>query len=247
MLRKAPIFTAVVGSMVIANGAFGAAIPSSESIQEGLKGDWGQIKLDLRYRFEHVEQDGLKSTSGDPLRLRLGYLTPLFGGFQGFAEFEGNTPVFADDYNDKTNNKTDYAVIADPSEAEMNQAWLSYATIPDTVIKAGRQRILIDNQRFVGNVGWRQMEQTYDAVNVINTSVGNFSADATFIWNVRNTSSQDVAMQSPLLNLKYTFKDVGSLTGYGYWLDYDDLTTQVPLPMPFLRRPSACASTAQET
>jgi len=29
-------------------------------------------------------------------------------------------------------------------------------------------------------------------------------------------------MQSPLLNLKYTFQDIGSLTGYGYWLDYDD-------------------------
>lgn len=201
---------------------FGAGLPSSESIQNRLKGDWGQISFNLRYRFEHVEQDGLKSTSGDPIRLRLGYLTPEQSGLQAFAEFEGNTPLFADDYNDKTNGKTEYAVIADPSEAELNQAWLSYATIPDTFIKAGRQRIQLDNQRFIGNVGWRQMEQTYDAVNVINTTIGNFSADATFIWNVRNTSSQDVGMQSPLINLNYTFKGAGLLTGYGYWLDYDD-------------------------
>jgi hypothetical protein len=28
----------------------------------------------------------------------------------------------------------------------------------------GRQRINLDDQRFVGSVGWRQNEQTFDAV-----------------------------------------------------------------------------------
>lgn len=195
---------------------------ADDPIADALKGDWGQIKLNLRYRFEHVEQDGLKTTNGDPIRLRLGYLTPKFAGFQAFAEFEGNTPVFEDDYNDTTNGKTDYAVIADPSKGELNQGWLSFDTIPDTVIKGGRQIILINNQRFVGAVAWRQMEQTYDAVDLINTSLANFSARAAYIWNVRNIFSQDVNMQSPLVNLKYTFQDIGTLAGYGFWLDYDD-------------------------
>lgn len=213
-------------------------MPAAESginnqIQDALKGDWGQIKLDLRYRFEHVEQDGLKTTNGDPIRLRLGYLTPKFSGFQAFAEFEGNAPVFENDYNDTTNGKTEYAIIADPEESELNQGWLSFDTIPDTVIKGGRQRILLDNQRFVGAVGWRQMEQTFDAVNLLNTSLGSFSANAIYIWNVRSITSQDVNMQSPLLNLKYTFQDIGSLTGYGYWLDYDDPDDSGPFEFAF--------------
>jgi len=202
-------------------------------IENGLKGDWGQITFNLRYRLEHVEQDGLRDTTGDPVRLRLGYLTPKFMGFQGFAEFEGNTPVFADDYNDLSNGKTDYAVIADPSEGELNQGWLSFDTIPDTVIKGGRQKILLDNQRFVGAVGWRQMEQTFDSINLLNTSIGGFSANATYIWNVRTITSQNVNMQSPLVNLKYLFEGIGSLTGYGYWLDYDDPDDSGPFAYAF--------------
>ena len=40
-------------------------------------------------------------------------------------------------------------------------------------------------------------------------------------------------MTSPLLNLKYIFKDIGSLTGYGYWLDYDDPDNSGPFPFAF--------------
>jgi hypothetical protein len=33
-------------------------------------------------------------------------------------------------------------------------------------IQAGRQRIVLDDARFIGNVGWRQFEQTYDAASL---------------------------------------------------------------------------------
>jgi hypothetical protein len=49
-------------------------------------------------------------------------------------------------------------VIADPQTSELNQLWVSYTGIPDTEIKGGRQRIIFDDSRFIGNVGWRQME-----------------------------------------------------------------------------------------
>ena len=199
-----------------------------QKIVNALKGDWGQITFDLRYRWEYVDQDGAGTANGDPIRLRLGYLTPEFAGFQAFAEFEGSTPVFTDNYNDKTNGKTEYAVIADPSEAELNQGWLSYAGVPDTVVKAGRQRINLDNQRFIGAVAWRQMEQTFDAVNLFNASLGNYSANATYIWNVRSILSEDVNMNSPLLHLQYSFKGIGDLVGYGYWLDYSDANDSGP-------------------
>lgn len=221
-------------SLLIGTSYAYAQQPASKGkIEDALTGDWGQIKFNLRYRYEYVDQEGLDSANGDPIRLRFGYLSPKFGGFQGFAEFEGNTPVFADDYNSTKNGKTDYAVIADPSKGELNQGWLSYESIPESVVKAGRQRLALDNQRFIGAVGWRQMEQTFDAVNILNSSIGNFTVDATYIWNVRDIKSEDINMTSPLLNLKYIFKDIGSLTGYGYWLDYEDAENSGPFAYAF--------------
>lgn len=203
-------------------GSVIAAEDREYKIGKALQGEWGQVKINLRYRFEQVKQDGLKTAKGDPVRLRLGYLTPNLTGFQAYAEVLGNTPVFIDDYNDTSNGKTEYAVIADPDELALNQGWLSYATIPDTMLKGGRQKIAWDNERFICSANWRQMEQTFDSVTLLNSSLGNFSVKAAYLWNVLTTTNQEVNMQSPLVNLKYSFPDIGSLIGYGYWLDYDD-------------------------
>jgi len=229
--RKTGIISAACGMALLGAGlasqATGAESGVNDTIAKALKGDWGQIKFNLRYRWEHVEQDGKLDTDGDPIRLRIGYLTPKLSYFQAYAEFEGNTAVFEDDYNDKTNGKTEYAVIADPdSKGELNQAWLTFSGIPDTPVKAGRQRIILDNARFVGNVGWRQMEQTYDAVRIINTSVDNLTLDGTYIWNVRNILSKDNNMSSMLFNVGYKFPNIGKLTAYAYLLDYDDLAAK---------------------
>lgn len=194
----------------------------NDKISNALKGDWGQIKANIRYRYEHVEQDGLKTANGDPIRLRLGYQTPNFAGLQAYAEFLGNNSVFLDDYNNTSNGKTEYAVIGDPNEGALNQAWLSFDGIPDTMIKAGRQKLVWDNERFLCPAAFRQMEQTMDSVTLLNTSLGNFSFKAGYIWNILMTNNQETAMQSPLVNLNYTFPDIGSVIGYGYWLDYDD-------------------------
>ena len=194
-----------------------------EQIHDILENDWGQFLFNLRYRFEHVEEDNeLLTANGDPVRLRLGYLTPQLAGFQAYAEFLGNTSVFLNDFNDNANGKTQYSVINDPTEGALNQGWLSFATIPDTVIKGGRQKIDWDNERFICPAAWRQMEQTFDSATLLNTSVADFSVNAAYLWNALTTSNQDVNMHSPLLNVKYTFGDIGSLAGYGYWLDYDD-------------------------
>jgi hypothetical protein len=229
--RKTGIIGAACGMALLGAGfasqATGAESGVNDTIANALKGDWGQIKFNLRYRWEHVEQDGKLDTDGDPIRLRIGYLTPKLSYFQAYAEFEGNTAVFEDDYNDKTNGKTDYAVIADPdSKGELNQAWLTFSGIPDTPVKVGRQRIILDNARFVGNVGWRQMEQTYDAVRIINTSVDNLTLDGTYIWNVRNILSKDNNMSSMLFNVGYKVPKIGKLTAYAYLLDYDDLAAK---------------------
>jgi hypothetical protein len=97
-------------------------------------------------------------------RLRAGLLSPVFHGLQGYAEYEGN--LHARGLQQSAQQQYRLFNGCRPQKSELNQLWISYAGIPDTVIKGGRQRIKLDDDRFIGNVGWRQMETTFDSVLV---------------------------------------------------------------------------------
>ena len=221
LIRFAGVFLAL---MMIATWVFANPVGQTDfatrAIEDALAGDWGQIKLNLNWRYENVDQESLGTANGDPIRLRLGFLTPKLWNLQAFIEFEGNTPVFVDDYNSLRNGKTQFPVIADPQVAEVNQGWLGFTGVPDTDLKAGRQRITYDNVRWIGNVVWRQMEQTFDSVSVVNKSLPNTTIQGAFLWNVKNILSKDISMTSPIFNIAYTVPNFGKLTGYAYLLDY---------------------------
>lgn len=199
----------------------------------------GAVKIDLNYRFEDVNQDNVTSPvlNGKPLpaskqpetakgntaRLRLGLLSPVFHGLQGYAEYQG---VYAmqSDYNSTLNGKTEYSVIADPYVNEIDQLWGSYAGIPDTLIKGGRQVIKLDDDRFIGNVGWRQLQQTYDSVLITNHSqqLPGLTVNVGYIGNVKTFTSTNEHINAPILNVNYKLGDYGNLVGYGYWLGFTD-------------------------
>ncbi len=127
-------------------------------------------------------------------------------------------------YNSTRNDKTQYSVVADPYKNELDQLWLSYDGIPDTVIKGGRQVITFDDQRFIGNVGWRQLQQTFDSVLIThnNQQLYGLTINAGYIGRVKTITSTTEGTTAPLLNVNYKLGDYGSVTGYGYWLDFTD-------------------------
>ncbi len=191
-----------------------------QPVAAALQGEWGRIKVDLRYRYEYVDQEGdLEEAHASTLRLRLGYLTPKFRGVWGYAEMEGNYELGIARY-DSLRHRRSHAVVADPQETELNQAWIAFGTKGFT-IKVGRQRIIHDDHRFIGNVVWRQLEQTYDAVRLKLEPLSHFEVDCAWIWRVQNVLSRTVDMASPLLHLQYRGLPFGKVTAYAYWLDYD--------------------------
>ena len=201
----------------------------NESIENALKfgqddAKYGQIKFDLRYRFEQDDSKnpGLDKGDASTVRLRLGYLTPEFHGLQGYAEYETNQDFGANTYNSRRNGKGGYQTIVDPQEHELNQLWLSYKGLADTEIKVGRQRIKLDNDRFIGNVGWRQLEMTYDSVLVTNKSLANTTVKVGYINQAQTIHSFVQPMQTPFLNVAYNFEGYGKLTGYSYLIDNNE-------------------------
>lgn len=125
-----------------------------------------------------------------------------------------------------TNGEPGRTVVADPSETEVNQAWISYSNW-DSSLKVGRQRILLDNARFVGNVGWRQNEQTYDALSFSNKSIPDTTVFYSYVHNVNRIfgdahPSGNFHSDTHLANISYSGIPVGTLTGYGYFLDLEN-------------------------
>jgi len=189
----------------------------------------GKISMDLRYRFEWVDEDEIqKNAEASTLRTRLGYETEKYHGFGALIEFENITVIGNDRFNDTVNGKTEFPIVADPPDTEVNQAFLSYKPQATTSVRYGRQRITIDNHRFVGNVGWRQNEQTFDALSILTQAIPQTIGTYVYLTNVNrifgdnHPTSSDIAMETHLINVSLRGPDGGSLTGYAYLLDFDD-------------------------
>jgi len=221
--------TALSIAMLAISSNQAATAGINETIENALKfgqddAKYGQLKIDLRYRYEQDNTTNPAKDQGDAsvFRMRLGYLTPEFFGLQAYAEYEMNQDFGANTYNSTRNGKLEFETIVEPQEHELNQFWISFKGLPDTEIKVGRQRIKLDDDRFIGNVGWRQLEQTFDAVLVTNQSLPNTTVKVGYINQRQTIHSFVQAMQTPFVNISYDFKGYGKLTGYGYFLDNNE-------------------------
>jgi len=190
----------------------------------------GKAGLELRYRYEDVDQADKPSTAGaSTLRLRLNLATGTVSGFAGFAEFD-HVQVIGDEHYDSTRNGlTRYPVVADPEGTDLNQFYLQYAGPSSTTVRLGRQRIRVDGERFIGSVAWRQNEQTFDAFSLETKALPGATATYAYLDEVRRVFGPDSGSppdtfdsNSHILNLKLTKLPVGALTAYGYFLDFDN-------------------------
>jgi len=221
----------VTPALLLASALAGANIStaSASSLTEAISG--GKAGLELRYRFETVEQTGItKDAAASTLRTRLNYVTDDYNDFSAFIEFDDITAFGDIKYNDATGlatAQTNYPVVADPEGTEVNQAKLIYKGLEDTAVTLGRQRVIFDNARFVGNVGWRQNEQTYDGFTVANTSLADTSIVYGYVTNVNRIFGEaspkaNIDTNTHLVNVAYSGLNAGKLTGYGYFLDLID-------------------------
>ena len=187
-----------------------------------------KVLFDTRMRYEGVDQDPLaEDAEAVTLRARIGFETGKAWSTSLLAEGDLIWPIVTD-YNSTTNGKTQYPIVADPESYEVNRLQLTNTSLSGTTITVGRQRIVLDDQRFVGNVGWRQNEQTYDSVRLVNKSAKNVTVDLAYVTQVNRVFGKESVQgryegDSVLANLSYQFP-VGKLTGFGYLLEFDPIT-----------------------
>ena len=137
--------------------------------------------VNLRLRSETVGQDGFADEAhAVTLRARLGFQTGEAWNTSLLAEGDFNRPLDGR-YDSTTNHRLGYPIVADPTNTALNRLELVNTALPDTNVTLGRQRINLDDQRFVGSVGFRQNEQTFDSLRVANHAIRNLTLDVTYL------------------------------------------------------------------
>lgn len=243
LLKKHPISSiAALSALLFAQSALAA-----DTLTDALTG--GKASANLQYRYEDVRNASVpaagtntNTATANTVRLRLGYETATFNGFGAMVEAESTHDLGNKHYNGGNNGNAKFAAIADPEVTEINQAYLSYSGMANTTAKWGRQRIKLDNDRFIGNVGWRQNEQTFDSLTVVNKSLPSTTITAGYITNVNRpigdgvintttgalTDAGNHHMKSPIINVSYKGWSFAEIVGYYYQLDYKTGTTSNP-------------------
>lgn len=220
MLKRVLLYSSLVSVATISTALSGEYNTLSDAIKNG------KASFDMRYRYERVDipDSGKHDAKASTLRTRLKYQTAKYNDLQGNIQFENVSVIdIGGEYNSTLNGETSYDTIADPEGTELNMANIVYYGIKDTEIKLGRQFINFDNQRFVGEVGFRQNNQTFDAATLTNKSLKHTNLTYSFVRNVNTVKRASDAMESHLINLSHDCPKIGKLSVYDYLLDYDSL------------------------
>jgi hypothetical protein len=187
----------------------------------------GAPNLELRERYEFVDRDRLSDNANAlTLRTRLGYTTGKWNGLDAMAEYEGTIAEGGKAYRPTPTSTTNatFPVVSDPEGNELNQMFLRYTGLPQTAVKLGRQRLILDNARFIGNAGWRQNEITYDGVTAVNTSIPKTTITYAYLSNENNFTYGDAPMRTHLANAAFAPSPMFNLVGYMYLINFQQQT-----------------------
>ena len=138
--------------------------------------DNSRAYLTFRYRYEYVDEASFADKAkASTLQTRFGFETGEYKDWKLGLEFNNVTVIGNEQYNSTRNGLTQYPTVADPEGTIVNHLFIDYSPGKSKFI-LGRQNINRDNQRFIGAVGWRQNEQTFDSLTA--------GTDALSVWRL---------------------------------------------------------------
>jgi hypothetical protein len=224
--------TVALGAAMVCSGLLAV----SARAENPVSGAFGETKpiIDVRLRYEAVDQLAtpvLRKADAWTMRARLGFETGKAWNTALLVEGEVVAPLYQPHYREDNAVavRTNYPVVADPEDQELNRFQLTNTSLLDTTITVGRQLINLDDQRFVGAAAWRMNEQTFDALRVVNRHISNLTVDMGWFVHVNRIYGPD-SPQSPwggdsyYGNVAYQTK-IGKLTGFTYLLGFRPIRT----------------------
>jgi hypothetical protein len=222
VMFRAPGVTVAMACCILL-GAHASTVCAEGTVPDSLlDGVWS---AQARYRLESVDDDGpRRSATASTLRTRIGFETDPERALGAFLQIEDVRAIGAEKFDSTTNGNGQYGSIPDPDSTELNQAYLSLRRGSSTA-RAGRQALVFDNARFIGDVDFRQNQQTYDALLLQHAADDGSRFTYAYSWRVERVFGEDhplggMDMRSHLMN--YSLRRLGGdrVAAYAYLLEF---------------------------
>ena len=198
---------------------------AAESVGLGEALSSGDGGIDFRLRYEFVNADNLSNNSNAlTLRTALSYRTQRWKGFDFFLEAvnvsAADDASYATGPGPYSNGIDNRPVVPDPELTLFTQVYLGFESA-GTRARLGTQEINLDDQRFIGGVGWRQNHQRFESFRLSNNSLAKATFNVVAMSRVHRITGVSQGMTTFLLNGKYDFSKAVALTLYAYMIDFD--------------------------
>jgi len=218
-MKKTILLSLATSTLIMAGGSIAPVetIPETETTL----GIFNNVKFsgELRPRYEYADDSVNDEANAFTTRFALSVKTGLVG-IEGLSAFGQIMAVTNFGYDKYAPEQPGYALIADPQNSRVTQAYLDYK-IGDTSISAGRQMVNLDDQRFIGAVGWRQMPQTFMGYTLKNSSIENLDLMAMYVTDRYGvTDALTTGTESAFLHAHYNAMPELQLSAYGYLLGH---------------------------
>ena len=181
----------------------------------------GRFTAELRPRYNRIDESNKpERTEVGTLRAIGGWRSAPLAGMRLTAE-----GIYTDVYGSSVNTSgaanatSEYPLLPDPRFHGVNQVFVDYSGIDALRVRAGRQIVRMDNQRWVSDNDFRQIPQLFDGVLASYTGIGATELTGGYFWRQRTTSGTEDELKLGILHAAWNPLPGHSLAGYAYFHD----------------------------
>lgn len=191
----------------------------------------GKPIVQLRLRYERFEDTAFpKPAYAVTLRTSLGYESRPFHGFSALGQLAsvnviGRNAFFTPGVPDRAEQGR--SLLADTPAAKVQQAYLHYAN-SFLDVKLGRQEMVLNDMRFIGNSAWRQHVQSIDSARADLAMADVLSVTYGYLRQVQRVFGPESALghydtSAHVFNLVHTRPERIRAAAYGLLLEVKNL------------------------
>ena len=182
----------------------------------------GRLSLELRPRYNRIdESDRPNRSEGGTVRVVAGWRSGSWYGLRFTLEAIHADHLGRKRFNDDSAQfaTSPYPLLPDPRFTGVNQVHVEYAGVEGLRVRAGRQVVRIDNQRWVSDNDFRQIPQLFDGVRATYAAFDNAQLQGGYFTRVRDTSGTTSDLKLGILNTAWNPWPGQALSAYAYFHD----------------------------